>query len=127
MKKNSKETIQKEAKKTKSTPFPLKKENKQSVKDLLKNDQIIEELHSVNDCRECDNVICKCKQVMTKLSECVELTDQLKHAELYNILLTITDVLANLEDPKESVQKILKTCEQVYRDVHPKEMGRTLN
>jgi hypothetical protein len=79
------------------------------------------------ECSKCDNDDCKCHQIMVKLSEIIDLTNQIGHTELYNTLLTIFCLLQNYEDHKEDLLKINNICQEVYKDLNPKEMGHTIN
>lgn len=115
--KKTKQITQKE---TQRTPFPFPKKG-QKITPLPPPD---EEEH---DCKNCDDVHCKAQQVMDHLTGIVELTEQIGPTQLYNISLTLGSVMANLEANMHHLTKIEKLCQQVYGDLHPKEMGRTIN
>jgi len=80
------------------------------------------------NCRECDNVECKCGLIMQHLSECVDLTSQIQHSELYNILVTVFTILQNFKtcDPK-FLKEIESVCEKVFTELNPVEMNQTIN
>ena len=80
-----------------------------------------------DECLDCDNIKCKCDQIMTNLSKSIDLADQTGHLELYNILLTIFITLQHLDNHVPDIIKIEKLCQQVYKELNPKEMGFTLN
>lgn len=79
------------------------------------------------DCSNCDNNDCKCDQIMENIIKNIELTSQIGHDELHNIFLTMFTVLKHLEDHQEELTKIEIVCQEVYKNLNPKEMGRTLN
>jgi hypothetical protein len=114
--KKIKEIAQNERNKTsKQFPFPFTKL------------QPVSQSEEDHDCSECDNVECKCIQIMKNLSYAADLAEQNGHNELYNILLTILTTLQNLENHEDNLLKILETCQEVYKSVSPKEMGCTIN
>ena len=78
-------------------------------------------------CSECDNADCKCHQIMVNLSENIDLSNQIGHDILHNIFLTIFVTLQHLSDHEEDLIKIANACQEVYKDLNPKEMGYTLN
>lgn len=80
------------------------------------------------ECKDCDNNDCKSTQIMMDLSEAVELANQIGHNQLYNIFLTLYILLQ--QDPilrEQGVLTIMKTCQEVYKNLNPKEMGMRLN
>jgi len=79
------------------------------------------------ECSNCDDIDCKCNQIMINLTKNIDLTSQIGHDELHNIFLTIFTVLKYLENNTEELAKIESVCQEVYKNLNPKEMGRTLN
>lgn len=75
---------------------------------------------------KCD-IDCKCHQIMANLSDNIDLSDQIGYDALYDIFLTIFVVLQNLSTHEDGLIKIANTCQEVYEDLNPKEMGRILN
>lgn len=78
-------------------------------------------------CSECDNADCKCHQIMANLSDNIDLSNQIGHDALHNIFLTIFVTLQNLSAHEDDLIKITNACQEVYKDLNPKEMGHTLN
>ncbi len=79
------------------------------------------------ECSECNDINCKCNQIMENLIKNIELTGQIEHESLHNIFLTIFTVLKYLENNTDELEKIEIVCQEVYKNLNPKEMGRTLN
>jgi hypothetical protein len=79
------------------------------------------------ECIKCDNSECKCNQIMSNLANILELTEQIGHTELYNISLTILTTLQHLSDHEEDLSKIEFVCQEIYKNMNPKEMGHTIN
>lgn len=88
------------------------------------NEQNIEESE---DCKNCDNVGCKCNQIMDHLAKCIELSDQIGHTEVYNILLTVFVVLQNLSSHEHELEQIMNICQKVFTELSPKEMEQILH
>jgi len=79
-------------------------------------------------CNTCNDIDCKCTQIMTNLSECIELASQIGHNQLFNIFLTIYILLQqNPEIRDPNILKIIEVCQDVYKELNPKEMGQRLN
>lgn len=126
--------IKKEPEKTnKPFPFPFAKKSTTQTeaieklfpkKNMNQNQQQEEEEH---DCSRCDNAECKCNLIMENISKTIDLSDQIGHEELHNIMITIITVLRHLRDHEDDLLKIMKVCQEVYKDLSPKEMGHTLN
>jgi hypothetical protein len=100
------------------------KENEQQT---LLNISNHEELQTVQDCKNCDNIACKCQLIMLKIEDVMELTTQIEHFELFNIMLTIYGALKNLHDDETILNKILSACQETYTEINPKEMHKILN
>jgi hypothetical protein len=81
----------------------------------------------VPNCSECDNVNCKCDQIMANVSNNIELSYQIGHHTLYNIFLTIFMLLQYLNNHESDLVKIEKICQKIYSDLNPKETGHTIN
>jgi len=133
--KKSKES-QKELETPQNKPFPFAKPKKSA--DQLsalekifprKSQQVnpIPQQEEDHDCSKCNNAECKCHQIMNNLLQTVELSEQIGHQELYNIVLTVSLVLNNLGDHEEDLVKIMKVCQEIYKDLNPKETGHTIN
>jgi len=101
----------------------VKKNKEITQEDLEQMIPIIE----LENCAKCNNTGCKCIQIMEKMSECIDLADQICHIELYNILLTIYVVLQHLDSHGNELKKIMDTCQEVFKELNPKEMGQILN
>jgi hypothetical protein len=84
-------------------------------------------LQTTEDCRDCDNVSCKCQLIMSKIDDIIELSTQIEHFELFNIMLTISSALKTLHDDETGLDKILSACEETYGNINPKEMHKILN
>jgi len=110
----------KKEKEKKKQPFPFPK-----AQEKQKEAQNIS--HEEHDCSECDNAQCKCEKIMMHLGVATELASQIHHHELFNILLTIVVSLKHLSEDEKSLDKILQAAKETYSDLHPKEMGVTLN
>lgn len=78
-------------------------------------------------CKKCDNIDCKCGLIMESLQNCIELSEQIGHNELYNILLTIFAILENMPTHGDELFKIMETCQSSFEQLRPKEMGKMLN
>jgi len=82
---------------------------------------------TVQECKNCNNISCKCQLIMMKIEDVIELATQIEHIELFNIMLTIQDALKNLHNDETSLNKILSACEETYTEINPKEMNKILN
>jgi hypothetical protein len=79
------------------------------------------------DCSKCDNAQCKCDQIMENLIQIITLSDQIGHHELHNITLTIFSILQNLSTHEDGLLEIMSTCQKVFKELYPKDMGQTIN
>ena len=124
MKKSKETSIKEEIKpkeKSNNTPFPFPFAKKTAQQPI--NAQETDE----HNCSTCDNAACKCNKIMINLAESLDLAEQNGHSELFNILLTLLVTLKHLENHEEDLLKIMQVCQDVYKDLNPKEMGHTLN
>lgn len=78
------------------------------------------------ECKNCDDIDCKCFQIMDNLSETMDLAEQIGHSELYNIMLTIQMILKHIDTNNNDLSKLNNMCYEIYKELNPKEMG-TLN
>ncbi len=111
-------------KETSEKLFLFQKENQNDELILAKEVDIKSEEHN---CKECDNIQCKCDLILFKLTEVLDLSNQIGHTELYNIIITIIYALQNLHDDHESLNLLLDASKQTYTNIRPKEMGKMLN
>ena len=107
-----------------SKSFLTKDDDEQeNVSEIPENDK----LQDVQKCRDCDNTSCKCQLIMMKLEDIIELSTQIDHPELFNIMLTIHSALKNLHEDETSLNKILSACNETYTEINPREMNKILN
>jgi len=110
------------------------KESKNMIKDLDKNlspseNQLTSEDDEevLHNCENCDNIECKHQLILAKINDTAELASQIGHADLFNIMITILCALQHLYDDHTCLDKIVKACQEVYTELNPKEMKKSLN
>ncbi len=79
------------------------------------------------NCSTCANTDCPAYQFMCQLLICIKLAEQINDNTIYNILLTIFAVLQHYNTHGSELDKILKTCQEVYINIRPGEILSALN
>jgi len=72
------------------------------------------------ECRQCNNMPCKCRLLIQKFEDILELTNQLEFTEMFDIIMTLSLLINHLKIDNNCLYKIHKLCKETYVAINPK-------
>ncbi len=90
-----------------------------------KNENLLSQ--NIHNCEDCDNIRCKQQLILAKINDTAMLASQIGHTELFNIMITLLCALQYIHIDHTCLDKITKASYEVYSELNPKEMQKSIN
>lgn len=80
-----------------------------------------------HNCSDCENIECKCNIIMQKFDEIRDLSAQIEHFELNEIVITIMACLIHLKNDENCMNHIRDAARKTQSELFPKGSKNKLN